>query len=40
MNRHKDFYGIKEDIIKEKDDEILQEAKETYEAIEELKKEE
>lgn len=40
VNRHKEFYGIKEDITKEKDDEILQEAKETYEAIEELKKEE
>lgn len=40
VNRHKKFYGIKEDIIKEQDDEILQEAKETYEAIEELKKEE
>ena len=40
VNRHKEFYGIKEDITKEKDDEILQEAKETIEAIEELKKEE
>lgn len=40
VNRHKEFYGIKEDITKKKDDEILQEAKETYEAIEELKKEE
>jgi hypothetical protein len=40
VNRHKEFYGIKEDITKENDDEILQEAKETIEAIEELKKEE
>lgn len=40
VNRHKDFYGIKEDITTEQDAEILQEAKETYEAIEELKKEE
>ena len=40
VNRHKEFYGIKEDIIPEQDKEILQEAKETYDAIEELKKEE
>ena len=40
VNRHKEFYGIKEDITKENDDKILQEAKETIEAIEELKKEE
>lgn len=40
VNRHKEFYGIKEDITKENDDEILQEAKETIEAIEELKKKE
>lgn len=40
VNRHKDFYGIKEDITPEEDKEILQEAKETYEAIEELNKEE
>lgn len=40
VNRHKEFYGIKEDITPEADKEILQEAKETYEAIEELKKEE
>ena len=39
INRHKDFYGIKEDIAAEQDNEILQEAKETYEAIEELSKE-
>ena len=40
VNRHKEFYGIKEDITPEQDKEILQEAKETYDAIEELKKEE
>ena len=40
VNRHKEFYGIKDDITTEQDAEILQEAKETYEAIEELKKEE
>ena len=40
VNRHKDFYGIKEDIATEEDAEILQEAKETYEAIEELKEKE
>lgn len=39
VNRHKEFYGIKEDITPEQDKEILQEAKETYDAIEELKKE-
>ena len=40
VNRHKEFYGIKEDITPEQDKEILEEAKQTYEAIEELKKEE
>jgi hypothetical protein len=40
VNRHKEFYGITEDITSERDKEILQEAQETYEAIEELKKEE
>jgi hypothetical protein len=40
VNRHKEFYGIKEDITTEQDAEILQEAKETYEAIEELKEKE
>lgn len=40
VNRHKEFYGITEDITPEKDAEILQEAKETIEAIEELNKEE
>ena len=37
VNRHKEFYGIKEDISKEEDAEIVQEAKETIEAIEQLK---
>lgn len=40
VNRHKEFYGIKEDITPERDKEILQEAQEVYEAIEEMKKEE
>ena len=40
VNRHKEFYGIKEDITPEADNEILEESKEVYEAIEELKKEE
>lgn len=40
VNRHKEFYDIKEDITSKQDAEILQEAKETYEAIEQLKKEE
>ena len=40
VNRHKDFYGIKEDITPEQDKEILEESKEVYDAIEELKKEE
>ena len=40
INRHKDFYGIEEDITAEKDKEILEEAREVYEAVEELKKEE
>lgn len=39
VNRHKDFYGITEDITPEADAEILQESKEVYEAIEEMKKE-
>ena len=40
INRHKEFYGIKEDITPEQDKEILEESKEVYDAIEELKKEE
>ena len=40
VNRHKEFYGIKEDISTEEDSEILREAEEAYGAIEELKKEE
>lgn len=39
VNRHKEFYGIKEDITPEADNEILEESKEVYGAIEELKKE-
>ena len=39
VNRHKEFYGIKKDITPEQDKEILEESKEVYEAIEELKKE-
>lgn len=40
VNRHPELYGIKPDVTAEEDAEILQEAKETIEAIEELKKEE
>ena len=40
INRHKEFYGIKEDILSQEDEKILQEAKETIEALEELNKEE
>lgn len=40
VNRHKEFYGIKEDITPEHDKDILDEVKATTEAIEELKKEE
>lgn len=40
VNRHKEFYGIKEDISVEEDNEILREAEETIGAIEDLKKEE
>lgn len=37
VNRHKEFYGIEENISQEKDKEILDETKEVHEAIEELK---
>ena len=40
VNRHKGFYGIEEDLTAEQDNEILEEAREVYEAIEEMKKEE
>lgn len=40
VERHKEFYGIKDDITPEQDKEILDESKEVYGAIEELKKEE
>lgn len=39
VNRHKEFYGIEEDITPERDKEILEESKEVYEAIEDFKKE-
>lgn len=39
VNRHKEFYGIEEDITLERDQEILEESKEVYEAIEDFKKE-
>jgi DNA-binding cell septation regulator SpoVG len=39
VNRHKEFYGIEEDISTEEDSEILREAEEVYNEIEELKKE-
>ena len=37
VNRHKEFYGIKEDITPEADKEILDESIEVYNAIETLK---
>ena len=37
VGRHKEFYGIKEDITPAEDDEILEEAKAVYEAVEELR---
>lgn len=37
VNRHKEFYGIKEDITSEQDKEIIDDVKATNEAIEELK---
>ena len=40
INRHKDLYGIKEDLTDEEDKEILDEAKGVYEDIEKLKEEE
>jgi hypothetical protein len=40
VERHKEFYGIKEEISKEEDDEILQESRELYEFTEEVRKEE
>ena len=40
VNRHKEFYGIEEDLTAEQDNEILEEARGVYEAIEEMKKEE
>lgn len=40
INRHKDFYGIEDDLTAEQDSEILEEARQVYEAIEDLKEEE
>ena len=40
INRHKDLSGIKEDIGKKEDDEILHDVKDTHEVIEKLKEEE
>ena len=40
INRHPEIYGIEKNISQEEDAEILQESREVYEAIEELKKEE
>ena len=37
INRHPEIYGIKKDIAQEEDSEILKEAEEVYNAIEELK---
>lgn len=37
INRHKDVYGIKENIGKAEDDNILQEERELHEAVEEIK---
>lgn len=39
VNRHKEFYGIDENIGVEKDNEILEESKGVYEAIDEFNKE-
>lgn len=40
VNRHKDFYGIKDDITSEQDKEILDEVQGAQEAIAELKEKE
>ena len=40
VNRHKEFYGIEEDLPLSRDKEILDEAKDVYDAIEGLKGEE
>lgn len=40
VNRHKEFYGIEENITSEEDAEIIEEAKEVYDFLEEIKKEE
>lgn len=40
VNRHKEFYGLKEDLTKEEDDKILEEEVELAKAEEEVRKEE
>ncbi len=40
INRHKDIYGVKEEILEKEDAQILQEERELAEAMEEAKKEE
>lgn len=40
INRHKDLYGIKEDISDVEDNSILEEAREVYNEVEKLKEEE
>lgn len=37
VNRHKDLYGLKEDITDEEDAKIVKEEKELHEAVEEIK---
>lgn len=37
VNRHKDIYGIKDDISEEEDAQIVREEKELHEAVEEIK---
>jgi hypothetical protein len=39
VNRHKEFYGIKEDVTPEEDAKIVQEEKELEEAVDEARKE-
>jgi len=39
VNRHKEFYGIKDDVTPEEDAKIVQEEKELEEAVQEAKKE-
>ena len=39
VNRHKEFYGIKDDVTAEEDAAIVKEEKELEEAVEEARKE-